>query len=87
MREIVATVNITSERKGNSGMGVFSMISKMKDFERELVLFTVWYEKVMFALVVPDDDALYKIPELGPTTVVFSPGLRYVLNIAKQPIA
>jgi len=88
MAAMTVTVKIATESRGNSGMTFPSDISKVNNFDMIFSdLFPVWYENVMFALMIPDEIAVYKIPELGPTIVMLSPGLRLALNIAKQLIA
>ena len=85
---IIASANITIEIEGNSGIDELSDISKVSNFETVFCeLFPVLYENVTFAFVVPGMLAIYELAWLGPDIIAFSPGLRFSLNIAKQPIA
>jgi len=88
MDAIIDIANITIEIEGNSGIEELSDISKVNNFETVFgKLFPVLYENVTLAFVAPGKVAIYELAWLGPTIVAFSPGLRFALNIAKQPIA
>lgn len=69
-------------------VGAFSDMSKVYSFETVFCdVFPILYENVTFAFVVPGRVAVYKLAEPGATTVVFWPGLRFALKIAKHSIA